>query len=194
MEDPNKDIFEKIKEHIASYNYRARLGCKPQFAVSILLQGNKLQVCRSRKYLKPNNKRAKRELQHAGGTIEENETPTQAGLRELKEETWNDLPDDIKKEYQFPPLSYTQQLYFGGETIIFIHKVSMQHKLYEGAIPMPENPKQGSGEIEHISLIPIDKVYESLKTGYDGVKWRRCSVWSLKRLKYILDLYAQIEI
>jgi len=193
MDDHNKNILEKIRIHASLHNFRARLKCRPLYAVNIVIQEDKLQVCRSRRYRKPNNKRAKRELQNAGGTIEENETPAMAGLRELKEETWNDLPESVKEEYTFPPLLHTQKIYFGGETVIFIHKVPSDHKLYEGAIPYPETQTDGGGEIEHIQLIPIKEVYDSLSTGYDGVKWRRCSVWSLKRLKYLLDLYTQIK-
>lgn len=194
MNDHNRNILEKIRAHANSHNFRARLRCTPLYAVNIVIQGDKLQVCRSRDYFKPNNKRAKRELQNSGGTIEANETPAMAGLRELKEETWNDLPESVKKEYAFPVLLHTQKIYFGEATVIFIHKVPSGHKMYEGDIPQPETTENGGGEIEHIQMVPIKEVYESLGTGYNGVKWRRCSVWSFKRLKYLLDLYTQIQV
>lgn len=194
MDNHNKSVLEKIHEYVDYHNYRAKTKCNPQFAVNVVMQGDKLQVCRGRSYIKPNNKHAKRELQNSGGTIEENETPFEACIRELKEETWDDLPDTVKKNYTFPPLLHTQQVYFGDSTVIFIHKVPSHHKLYEGYIPQPETTAKGRGEIEYVEMIPLNEVYESLKGGYNGVKWRRCSVWSLKRLKYLLELYAQINV
>jgi 8-oxo-dGTP pyrophosphatase MutT (NUDIX family) len=194
MNKHNNRVLRKIRDYVEYHNNHAKSACKPQFAVNVVIQGDKLQVCRGRSYMKPNNRYARCELQNSGGSIEENETPKQAGIRELKEETWDDLPESVKENYKFPLLLFTQKIYFGNSTVIFIHKVPACHKLYEGNIPQPEIETKGSGEIEHIELVPISEVYRSLRTGYNGVKWRRCSAWSLAKLKHLLELYTQIII
>jgi len=190
-------IYNKIREYVGSFNHYSKRYCSPRYAVSVIIQGDKLLVCQSRRYLKPNNKRAKRELQHAGGTIEAGETPEAAAWRELREEAWNDLPDEIKAKYDFPKPYHTQKIYFGGDTVIFIHKVSTKQKLYEGPIYVGDDgsgnsndTSNGSGEMEYLHLVKISDVYKCLNTGINGVPWRRCTVWSLKRLRHIFELYA----
>lgn len=192
MHESNESIFRNIKHIIAIHNRKARRLCIPQYAVNIVMQDDKLHVCRSRKCVK-NKKRIKCTLQNSGGNIEAGESPERAAFRELREETWNDLPDEVKSEYDFPVLQYTQKIYFGRETVIFIHKVPSDHKLYTGEVPAPIEEKEGAGEIDMLALISIDDVYSTLSTDYNGDKWRRCSVWSFKRLRPIIELYAQLS-
>jgi hypothetical protein len=171
---------------------------------------------------------------------------------------WDDIPNDIKSQYDFPVFAYTQKIYFGNSTVIFIHKVPKRYRLYEGEIPplkrngggaggcggnnvigddivmndvdvndvvvndvdvndvdvndvdvndvdatittttisptSPITPDDGAGEIDKLELIPISSIYDSLNTGWNGDKWRRCTIWSFKKLRPIIELYARIDI
>jgi hypothetical protein len=171
---------------------------------------------------------------------------------------WDDIPNDIKSQYDFPVFAYTQKIYFGNSTVIFIHKVPKRYRLYEGEIPplkhngggagggggnnvigddivmndvndvvvndvdvndvdvndvdandvdatmtttisptspiAPTPPDDGAGEIDKLELIPISSIYDSLNTGWNGDKWRRCTIWSFKKLRPIIELYARIDI